>query len=134
MSHLVAAVSQIEHRGSLHIVKFEFHGQTLTMMSLDLDPQITIGTKVQLVIKPSHIAIAKAFSGEVSYSNQLRVTIKSIEDGVLLSSIKLLFADTLLESVITADASRKMDLHSGEEVTVFIKASEISIEKVIGND
>ena len=130
MSYLIATVSKIQNCDSLHIVKFECYTQTLSMMSLDLSSNIKIGTKVKLVVKPSHIAIAKNFSGDVSYSNRLDSTIKSIENGKLLSSIKLSFFDTLLESIITLESSQKMNLQVGDKVTAFIKASELSIAEV----
>ncbi len=132
MSSLIATVTQIENCDSLHIVKFDCNSQTLSMMSLDLTDAIQVGTKVKLVIKPSHIAIAKNFSGEVSYSNKLETTIMSCTNGQLLSSVKLDFFDTTLESIITVNSSQKMDLKIGDKVTAFIKASEISIGEVLG--
>ena len=131
MSHLKAKVSSIESCDSLHIVKFDLHGQTLSMMSLDLSDKIKVGTVVKLTVKPSHIAIAKNFSGDVSYSNQLCTTIISCENGQLLSSVKLSFFDTTLESIITVNSSKKMDLKVGDTVTAFIKASELSIGEIL---
>lgn len=131
MSYLIATVSKIQNCDSLHIVNFECYKQTLSMMSLDLSSDIKIGTKVKLVAKPSHIAIAKNFNGDVSYSNKLDSIIVSIENGELLSSIKLSFFDSILESIITLNSSKKMDLKVGDKVTVFIKASELSIADVI---
>jgi len=130
MSSLIATVTNIDNCDSLHIVKFDCKGQTLSMMSLDLSDDIQVGVKVKLVVKPSHIAIAKNFSGEVSYSNQLETSIESCENGQLLSSVKLLFVDTTLESIITVNSSQKMDLKVGDKVTAFIKASEISIGEI----
>jgi molybdopterin-binding protein len=101
------------------------------MMSLDLDAQIKVATKVRLVVKPSHVAIAKDFSGEVSYSNKLETTILSCENGQLLSSVKLKFFDSTLESIITLSSSKKMNLKVGDKVTALIKASELSIGEVL---
>ena len=101
------------------------------MMSLDIDEAIMIGTKVKLSVKPSHIAIAKDFTGELSYANQLPCKIKSIENGTLLSSVKLSFFDVVLESIITLASSEKMQLKAGDAITAFIKASELSIEEVL---
>ncbi len=131
MSSLSATVSQIDSCDSLHIVKFDLYGETLSMMSLDLQKEVTIGAKVKLLIKPSHIAIGKNFTGDTSYSNRLDATIASIENGALLSSIKLQFKDTHLESIITRNSSDRMDLQAGERVTAFIKASEVSIGALI---
>lgn len=131
MSSIIATVSSIENCDSLHIVKFETSSQTLSMMSLDIDSNIKIGTKVKLSIKPSHIAIAKNFSGEVSYSNILKTTIISCDNGKLLTSVKLKYFDTILESIITLNSSKRMDLKEGDEVLALIKASELSIGEVL---
>jgi len=131
MSHMIATVSKIQNCDTLHIVEFTCHTQTLSMMSLDLNKNIKIGTTVKLLVKPTHVAIAKNFSGDISYSNKLDSTIISIENGELLSSIRLSFFDTILESIITANLSQKMDLKVGDCVTILIKASEIAIGEVI---
>ncbi len=131
MSSLVATVKQIEHCDSLHRVQFDCFGQTLSMISLDLDSTIKVDTKVKLIIKPSNIAIAKNFSGEISDSNQLDTTIVAIENGQLLSSVKVAFFDITLESIITLDASLKLDLKVADKVTALIKATAISIGEVI---
>jgi len=131
MSNLIASVKDIQKCDSLHIVKFECYSQTLSMMSLDLDEQIKVGSKVKLVVKPSHVAIAKNFSGDVSYSNILKATVLNCENGQLLSSVKLKYFDITLESIITVASSNRMDIKEGDEVVAFIKASEISIGEVL---
>ena len=131
MNTLVATVTKIDNIDNLNIVNFNFSDQTLSMMSLDLSDGIKIGTKVKLITKPSYIAIAKEFSGILSYSNQLKAKIKELENGKLLSSVKLQIEEFVLESIITFESSKKMDLKVGDEVTAFIKASELSILKVL---
>lgn len=131
MSKLKATIKCIDNVENLNIVTFDLRGAILKMMSLDLSDDIQVGKKVTLAVKPSHIAIAKDFSGIVSYSNQLKATIKSCDNGKLLSSIKLLIGDVILESVITFESVLKMDLKEGDEVTAMIKASELSIKEVL---
>ena len=125
-----AKIKSIENVDSLNIVKFDFYDTTLTMMSLDLNDEIKVGKTVKLAVKPTQIAIAKNFNGELSYSNQLKSTIISIENGQLLSSIKLKYFDTTIESIITASSSKRMALHVEDEVTVLIKANELSISEI----
>lgn len=131
MSYLNATVSKIESSQNLHIVEFECSGQTLSMMSLGLNEKITIGTKVKLVVKPTHLALGKEFSGLLSYANQLKSTIISIEEGELLSSVNLNFFETILESVITKKSSQRMKLQIGDSVLAFIKASDLSISEIL---
>jgi molybdopterin-binding protein len=131
MSSIVAKVTDIQSCDSLNIVKFRYHTDILSMMSLDIDEKIKKGSTVRLVVKPSHVAIAKGFNGEVSYSNILKTSVLSCKNGELLSSIKLNYFDTTLESIITLSSSKRLDLKDGDEVMVFIKASELSIAEVL---
>ena len=131
MNTIVAEIKEIKNVDNLNIVKFYFAGTTLSMMSLELNENIKVGAKVKLITKPTHIAIAKKFNGEVSYSNQLDAEIIHVENGELLSSIKIQIWETTLESIITKDSSERMNLHIGDEVTAFIKANELSIVEVL---
>ncbi len=130
MSQLKATVAKIENIDNLNIVTFNFFDNTLQMMSLDLNNNIQIGTKVILTVKPTHIGIAKNFNGDISYSNNLNATIKECNNGTLLSSIVLELKGTILESIITLERSKQMDIKIGDKVTVLINASELSILKV----
>ena len=98
-----------------------------------LNDDVKIGKKVELSVKPSNISIAKNLIGEISLSNQIVATIQSLENGQLLTSVILKINDTILESIITVDSSKRMNLQIGEVVTILIKASNLSIEEVIND-
>ncbi len=125
-----ATIKDIQNVDNLNIVKFDFYDTTLTMMSLELNDSVRVGTKAKLAIKPTHVAVAKNLSGELSYSNQLKAKVTSIENGKLLSSIKLKYFDTIIESIITSSSSKRMNLHVEDDVIVLIKASELSISEI----
>ena len=108
MSKFIAIIKKINSIDNLNIVEFDFHGTTLKMMSLDLNEDVQIGKKVQLSIKPSNISIAKNLKGEISLSNQIIATIQSLENGQLLASVILKINETILESIITVDSSKRM--------------------------
>ena len=133
MSQIIATIKKIHNIDNLNIVEFDFFGKTLKMMSLDLNKNVQIGKKVKLAVKPTNISIAKNLFGEISLSNQLVVNIKSIENGQLLSSIILEVNDTTFESIITADSSKRMNLQKNEQVTILIKASDLSISEVLND-
>ena len=133
MSQLVAIIKKINSVDNLNIVEFDFNGLTLKMMSLDLNDDVKIGKKVELSVKPSNISIAKNLIGEISLSNQIVATIQSLENGQLLTSVILKINDTLLESIITVDSSKRMNLQIGEVVTILIKASNLSIGEVLND-
>lgn len=133
MSKFIATIKEIQTIDNLNIVEFDFCGLTLKMMSLDLNDDVKIGKKVKLSVKPSNISIAKNLSGEISLSNKIVAIIQSLENGLLLTSVILKINDTILESIITVDSSKRMNLQIGEVVTILIKASNLSIEEVIND-
>lgn len=131
MNRFQAKVTKIQTKESLNIVNFEFASHKLTMVSLDLDESIKVSSLVELSVKPTHIALAKEFSGVVSYSNQLSAEIVEVDNGELLSSIKLSVGDANFETIITRDSSTRMNLRVGDMVKIFIKASELSISEIL---
>ena len=131
MSTLKAKITDIQGVDNLHVVKFDFFGHSLSMMSLELKNNVQVGSNVVLKTKATSIAIAKDFSGELSYANKLKSKIVAIQNGELLSSIKLQTNDAILESIITKDSSISMNLNIGDDVIALIKANEISIVEVL---
>ena len=133
MSQLVATIKKINSIDNLNIVEFDFNGLTLKMMSLDLNNDVQVGKKVKLSIKPTNITLAKNLRGEISLTNQIDATIENLENGQLLTSVILKVNDTILESIITVDSSKRMNLQIGEVVTILIKASNLSIGEVLND-
>jgi molybdopterin-binding protein len=131
MGKLEAQITDIKNFDTLNIVTFDFYGNELTMMSLELQDDIQVGTKVILSVKSTAITFAKDFHGEISISNRLDATIKDYKKGELLCSVQLLVHDIIFETFITVAMFNKLDLQIDDKVTIFIKASDISISEVI---
>ncbi|MCW8837270.1 MAG: TOBE domain-containing protein [Thiovulaceae bacterium] len=131
MSIFKAKVCEIKNVDALNIVKFSYADTTLSMMSLELDSNIKVGTNVHLYAKTNNIALAKNLTGDLSYSNQIKAKINSIDNGELLSKITLQDSIGTFESVITKDSASRMSLAVGDKVVALIKASELSISELI---
>jgi molybdopterin-binding protein len=131
MNTITAEVQEIQSIENLNIITFFSQKQHLKMMSLELSKKLHIGSKVSLSVKATNIALAKGTIGLLSYSNQLEVIILDIDEGVLLSSIKVDFFGETLESIITTDSKKRMHLHVGESVTALIKSSDLALERIL---
>jgi len=131
MNKLTASVVAIEAEKSLHIVSFESHGVALKMMGLELPKGLEVGSNVLLGVKSSHVAIAKNVEGDVSFSNQLRVTIDSIDAGKLISTVSVRFYDAVLQSILTRSSVERMKLQKGDQVVILFKASELFVLEVL---
>ncbi len=137
MSQLTASIESIESVESLNIITFNCAGQKLKMVSLELNKTVQRGKNVILACKPTSVAIAKPttgtedFSSILSYANQIKVKIVSLQVGQLLCSVLLSFGDFTLESIVSTDAVERLQLNEGDEVIALIKANELSILEVL---
>ncbi|WP_457744130.1 TOBE domain-containing protein [Sulfurimonas sp.] len=131
MSKINALIEDIQSVQNLNIVTFVCKYTKLKMMSLELNQEMKIGTKVILNVKPTAVAVGKNFSGDLSFSNQIKCQISSLELGKLLCSLELTFENSLLESIITTASQQRMNLQVGDSVTALIKSSELSIERIV---
>ncbi|MGJ0310943.1 TOBE domain-containing protein [Aliarcobacter cryaerophilus] len=128
---MIARVKDIKTIDSLNIVEFDFNNITLKMMSLELHKEVKLESKVKLLVKPSNVIISKNYIEDISLSNQTLAKIVAIENGELLSSISLKIRDTTFESIITKESSKRLDLQEGNIVNILIKASDLSILRVL---
>lgn len=130
---MIAKVKEIKTKDSLNIVEFDFNNILLKMMSLELNKDLKIGSKVELLVKPTNVAISKKYIEDISLSNQALAKIIDIENGELLSYLSLQINDTFIESIITKSSSLKLDLKKDDIVNILIKASDLSILKVLND-
>lgn len=132
-NELKASIYQIENIDELHIVKFKFQNYILSMMSLGLK-DIKKNQEVILSVNASQVAIAKDVDNlneVLSYSNQIKCTIVELEIGKLLSCVKLKINDCIIESLITSQSAKRLELKLGNTVIALIKASELSIKEIL---
>jgi molybdopterin-binding protein len=130
MNKIRAKVTNIKNVDNLNLVNFDYNGFNLAMVSLELANNIKIGTVVSLSIKSTQITISKEVSKNISYSNQIKDKIKHVDNGEILSSITFISG---LESIITLNSSKKMNLQNNEEVLLYIKETELSILEVLND-
>jgi len=128
---LRAKVLKIENKDSLNLVTFSFKSINLFMISLDLNEQIKENAKVVVYVKPTNISLAKEFEGQISSSNKLKGQIISIEKGQLLSSVICNVLDIQIQSMITTNSLNNMNLCVHDNITLFFKASDLSIREII---
>ena len=131
MNQITAQVQEIQSVQNLNILTLTCKYTPLKMTTLDLNETITKESQVVLTCKPTSVAIGKNIQGELSFSNQLHVKIISLEVGQLLCALQLQFDEFFLESIITTDAQKRMQLQVDDEVIALIKSTDLSIAKVL---
>ncbi|MBD3792314.1 MAG: TOBE domain-containing protein [Campylobacterales bacterium] len=131
MSNLSATVASIQSNDGLNIVTFSLGEESLSMVSLELDEAMCVGSKCLLNVNASSVAIGKKLSGMLSYSNQLSARVAAVESGELLARIVLDISGNRLESLITVASCQRLGLKAGDEVTALVKATELSVSRVL---
>jgi molybdopterin-binding protein len=129
MNTLQAVVTNIQKSEHITIMSFISNDVNLKMMALEVDDTITKDTQVTLGIKAASISLAKQQHLDISISNQLPCQINNIIEGDLLTVISLDFANNFIESVITRDSARRMELEVGQNIFALFKSSELFIIK-----
>ncbi len=127
MNQIKAEVIHIKRVDTLNYLTFSLNQQFIHMLSLELEPNLKVGTVVHLGVKSTHVAIAKELKGLLSLENRLKGTIVSIENGEILSSICLDIDGFLLESIISMESREMMNLQIDDKVLVLINSADISI-------
>ncbi len=131
MSQLPATVRSICSHEALNIVTFDFAGEELSMMSLEMQQRLRVGQRVILGVKPTAVALTKERVEQSSFVNQIRVKIISIDEGVLLGSIRLQAGATRFEAIVLRRSMQNFDLEAGDDAIAVIPASEVSILEVM---
>ncbi|HHC11316.1 MAG TPA: transporter, partial [Campylobacterales bacterium] len=133
MNQLKATIRQIENIDNLNLLTLSCGKQHIRILTLELNPNLKVGSVVTLSLKSTDIAIAKNCNGILSYTNQLKAKITHLNNGKLLSSVRVDIEGFGLESIIMLDSSLKMGLRVSDEVVILIQGSDISIcgEKIV---
>lgn len=130
MNHLHAKVTEIQRLDNLTVVSFDFEGQPMQMMALELSEKLEVGAEVVLGLKATNVALTKEYKGVISISNQLNCEIQELNNGELLTSVTLRIGNNLLESIITRKSSSIMNLQEGDKLKMLINESELSILEI----
>ncbi|MBN1134871.1 MAG: molybdenum-dependent transcriptional regulator [Methanosarcinaceae archaeon] len=66
---------------------------------------------------------------KISARNQIAGKVIDVEDGDVISKVKIEIQPTLITSVITREAVEKLDIKKGDKVLAIIKSTEVMIGK-----
>jgi len=132
VNRLPAKVIDIQRLEHLTIVSFDFEGQTIEMMALEISEKLEIGTKVILGMKATKVILAKTDDLKMSISNQLSGVIELLSKGRLITSIILRVGNsTSVESIITAQSSFALNLQEGDQLKVLVNENDLSILEIL---
>ena len=130
MNKLSGNITHIQQSGAIMLIDADVEGYSFSAMLIDSASKpewLEIGKMVHLIFKETEVSLAKDLSGKISFRNQLKCKVQSIERGELLSKVNLQFGIYFIASAITTRSVDYLELQVGDEVTALIKANEISL-------
>lgn len=130
MNRIRAAVTAIDCNGNLHKVSLAAGKEMITVITLELADDYTVGALVDIHFKPTHVALAKNITGEVSIANRLEATVSELQKGKLLTDILLDSEVGKFYALTTTEAVERMHITSGDSVTALMKASDLYLSRV----
>jgi molybdopterin-binding protein len=127
MNQIKAEVVKIEKIERLHHLTLALNKQKLYMVTLELPTAVEIGTRLTLSFKSTNIAISTTFQRGITIQNQLKAKITAIEHGKILTSLSLDIEGFNLESIVSTNASRRLNLKIGDRPFALINETQISV-------
>ncbi len=131
MNQLKGTITGIQSHEGLSIVKVQGPNNcmftSLVMADVESADWLQQGKHVNLFFKEIEVMISKDADVKVSTQNRIPCKILSIDKGIILCQLELLFGETIITSIITANACAQLNLNENDLVTALIKTNEISV-------
>jgi len=132
MNQIDATVTNIEQNENVSLVYFDAFEIELSMVSLELNEALEIGSNVKIGTKATNISLSKKIQSDLSISNQVEGIVKSVKNGKILSSIKVqVFNGVILESIISCKSAKKLNIKVAQKIVLLIKASDMAIVEIL---
>ena len=131
MNQMKATVVKMDNFERISYVEFTTGKNSFSLVALELDENLKVGSTVTLFAKATNVALSKTKLTTITVSNQLECLIKEINEGVLLSSVTLQMEENILESIITTSSLHRLNLTAGDTVFALIKATDLSVLEIL---
>ncbi|WP_442846379.1 TOBE domain-containing protein [Leeuwenhoekiella sp. H156] len=117
--------------GNLSLVGVELqNGQLFKAIVIDTPQSASClkpETAVAVVFKETEVIIGTGTQFQISLQNQIPATIAQLEQGKLLSKLKLETTNGSISAIISSNAVDNLNLELGQEVTAMIKLNEVML-------
>ena len=131
MNELRGHIKRVEVSGNLSLVGVELqNGQLFKAIVIDTPQSASYlkpETAVAVVFKETEVIIGTGTQFQISLQNQILATIAQLEQGKLLSKLKLETTNGSINAIISSAAVDNLNLTLGQEVTAMIKLNEVML-------
>ncbi|HVN47499.1 MAG TPA: TOBE domain-containing protein [Bacteroidota bacterium] len=133
MNQLKGRISNIQQSGGMMLVDVDVEGKNFSALMIDAQHMpvwMREGNSIGLIFKETEVSLGKKVTGKLSLRNQLPCIVKSVKRGAILSVVKLKFDRHIITSAITTRSADMLKIKSGNRVTAFIKANEMTLTEL----
>lgn len=130
MNKISGRIDTITVSDHLSLVRVMIHGIYLSAIVIDTPitcSYLKVGHPITVIFKETEVIIGKGMAHEISLQNRLPGHIISIDQGDLLSKIKVKTVAGTIASIITSRAVHQLQLAVGSTITAMIKTNEVML-------
>ena len=131
MNKLQGHIKTVEVSGTLSLVAVAVTPQLLLKTIVIDTPQtatyLKIDQQVELLFKETEVIIGIGNQSQISLQNQIPATLLNMEQGKLLSKLKLKTEAGEITSIISTAAVEALQLRDGSDVTAMVKLNEVML-------
>jgi molybdate transport system regulatory protein len=131
MNILPGIIEETKTQGNLTLVKVMVADIPFTSIVIETPesaPYLKSGTPVKVMFKETEVIIGK-HSEVISLQNRIPARITEINSGELLTQLSLEYQSYSINSIITTNAVRQLQLEPGNEVIAMVKTNEIMLSE-----
>ena len=130
MNILQGNITKITTDGQLSLVKLTSHGCALTTVVVDTpvtSPYLKINDPVNILFKETEVILARPFSENISLTNKIPCTVRSVLCEGLLCKVAMDFNGVTIHALLTHEAWDSLDMAAADEVVAMINTIEVSL-------
>jgi molybdate transport system regulatory protein len=131
MNILTGRISEIQSHEGISLVKVETPDHiiftSVVLDTVETADYLRIDSKVKIVFKETEVIISKDTNSRISIQNRLPCIIRAVNRGIILSQVEMGFGDSVIQSIITSNACKQLELNVNDRVFALIKTNEVSL-------
>ena len=130
MNKIQATIINIKKESNAALVKLQDkHDNIFSVLMLDFDNNdINIGLVCDIIFKESEVMVAHTQSVNLSARNKFEGKVQNIEEDSIFARISFDFYGTNINSLITKEARKDLNINVGDTFIWFVKSNELILQ------
>ncbi|WP_181881530.1 molybdopterin-binding protein [Helicobacter sp. MIT 99-5507] len=130
MNTIPAKIINIKKENNVAFVKLQDKYKNIfSVLMLDFDKQnIDIGLECNIIFKESEVMVAHTQSVNLSARNKFEGKVLNIEEDSIFARISFDFYGMTINSLITQEAKKELNINIGDSFIWFIKSNELMLQ------